>query len=282
MATTLFNVLFAFSLYASGCAQFNKIREPIKVTDSNWTSVMEGEWMIEFMAPWCPACKSFKEVWEEFAGWGHDLDISVAVVDVTENPGLSGRFLVTSLPTLYHVKDGMFRHYSGSRKTTDLIELIDDKKWNSIEPVAWYRDPSSLQMGLLGTFFKAAMFFRGVYSTLTEVYGIPEWLCYVIFAVLTIITGLLLGLLLVLCCDNFFPAKYIPLPPQHIAFNPKNIAANDSDLIDDTVDENNDKKAESGDEEDNDAVEQAGDVNPQETASVEDSELRKRQLRKDE
>jgi glutaredoxin len=39
------------------------------------------------MAPWCPACKSFKETWEEFAGWGHDLDISVGVVDVTENPG---------------------------------------------------------------------------------------------------------------------------------------------------------------------------------------------------
>lgn len=39
------------------------------------------------MAPWCPACKSFKDVWTEFAGWGYDLDITVGVIDVTENPG---------------------------------------------------------------------------------------------------------------------------------------------------------------------------------------------------
>ncbi|XP_059145124.1 thioredoxin-related transmembrane protein 1-like [Physella acuta] len=186
------------------------------------------------MAPWCPACKSFKEVWSEFAGWGHDLDISVGVIDVTENPGLSGRFLVTSLPTLYHIKDGKFRQYAGARKTTDLIALIDEKKWNEIEPVAWYRSPSSFQMGIIGNFFTAAMFIRGVYSTMTDTYGIPEWLCYVLFAILTIATGLVLGLMLVLCCDNFFPSKYIPLPPERIAHTPKDDPTDDDDIIDDT------------------------------------------------
>ncbi|BFZ12248.1 hypothetical protein BsWGS_15287 [Bradybaena similaris] len=46
------------------------------------------------------------------------------------------------------VKARMSRQYSGSRKTTDLIELIDDKTWNNIKPVAWYRDPNSLQFVL--------------------------------------------------------------------------------------------------------------------------------------
>ncbi|BFZ12209.1 hypothetical protein BsWGS_15248 [Bradybaena similaris] len=281
MEMALLSVFLSCCLFLCVRAQAYKIKDPIKITDANWTSVMDGEWMIEFMAPWCPACKSFKEVWAEFAGWGHDLDISVAVVDVTENPGLSGRFLVTSLPTIYHVKDGMFRQYSGSRKTTDLIELIDDKKWNNIEPVAWYRDPSSLQMGVLGSFFKAAMFFRGIYSTLTEVYGIPEWLCYVIFAVLTIVIGLLLGLLLVLCCDSFFPAKYIPLPPQKIAYNPNNIPANDTDLIDDTIDDSKDQRRDKeSDDEDPTSRGGTGEPDISETP-VEDSDLRKRQLRKD-
>ncbi|CAG5131315.1 unnamed protein product [Candidula unifasciata] len=282
MELGLLNVILWCSLFLGVRAQAYKLKEPVKITDANWTSVMDGEWMIEFMAPWCPACRSFKEVWEEFAGWGHDLDISVAVIDVTENPGLSGRFLVTSLPTIYHVKDGMFRQYSGSRKTTDLIELIDEKKWSSIEPVAWYRDPSSVQMGVLGAFFKAAMFFRGIYSTLTEVYGIPEWLCYVIFAVLTIVVGLILGLLLVLCCDSVFPAKYIPLPPQKIAYNPSAIPANDTDLIDDTVNDSGDQKSgqESGDE-DRESQEGAGEPDSNQSTPVEDSDLRKRQLRKD-
>jgi hypothetical protein len=60
------------------------------------------------------------ETWEAVASWSEDLDIKVATIDVTENPGelvpelavavlnicisltaLSGRFLVTSLPTIY-------------------------------------------------------------------------------------------------------------------------------------------------------------------------------------
>lgn len=39
------------------------------------------------MAPWCPACRSFQPVWQGLAEWSRDLDINVAVVDVTENPG---------------------------------------------------------------------------------------------------------------------------------------------------------------------------------------------------
>ncbi|GFR85014.1 thioredoxin-related transmembrane protein 1 [Elysia marginata] len=247
----------------------NKQKAPITVTDGNWTNVLEGEWMLEFMAPWCPACKSFTETWREFATWGHDLDISVGVIDVTENPGLSGRFLVTSLPTLYHVKNSEFRRYTGARKTTDLISVIDEKKWADIEPVSWYRDPKSIQMGVLGSFFKAAMFIRGVYSTMTDVYGIPEWLCYVIFAVLTILVGLILGLMLVVCCDNFFPAKYIPLPPERLAHKPSDDREDDTDIIDDTAD----GQKPSGETESIPEAKENAPVNPQ----SDESDLRKRQ-----
>ncbi|XP_005105930.2 thioredoxin-related transmembrane protein 1 [Aplysia californica] len=264
-------LIFILSCVISGVisVQDHKNKEPITVTDANWTRTLEGEWMLEFMAPWCPACRAFQDVWAEFAGWGYDLDISVGVVDVTENPGLSGRFLVTSLPTLYHVKDGVFRHYYGGRKTTDLISLIDEKKWRDITPVAWYRDPNSFLMGIVGAFFKAAMFIRGVYNRMTEVYGIPEWACYLIFAILTIITGLLLGLLLVVCCDNFFPAKYIPLPPERIAHKPKDVPKDDTDIVDDTEEAAGDGDA--GKEEDDKAA-----SSQEDNAPKEDSELRKR------
>ena len=43
-------------------------------------------------APWCPACRSLTRSWSEFADWTHDLGLDgVSSVDVTENPGLSGR-----------------------------------------------------------------------------------------------------------------------------------------------------------------------------------------------
>ena len=52
-------------------------------------------------APWCPACKALTPIWDAVGDWSTDLDINVAAVDVTEEPGLSGRFMVTSLPSIY-------------------------------------------------------------------------------------------------------------------------------------------------------------------------------------
>ncbi len=38
-------------------------------------------------APWCPACKALSSTWQGVASWSDDLGISVAEIDVTENPG---------------------------------------------------------------------------------------------------------------------------------------------------------------------------------------------------
>ncbi|XP_060070871.1 thioredoxin-related transmembrane protein 1-like [Ylistrum balloti] len=206
----------------SACLCGQQSAKPLTINENNWTQSLEGEWMVEFMAPWCPACRAFTETWASFAKWGEDFDFKVGVVDVTENPGLSGRFLVSALPTVYHVKDGVFRQYKGGRKENELVSFIDEKKWEEIEPVVWYLSPSSVQMGAVGFFFKAAMQIRALYNVMTAEYGIPEWACYVIFAVMTISLGLILGLLIVCCCDMVFPTKYLPpLPPQERLVTPQ-------------------------------------------------------------
>lgn len=51
----------------------------------------------------------------KFAEWGEDFEVNVAKVDVTEQPGLSGRFSITALPTIYRCNDGEFRCYQGPR-----------------------------------------------------------------------------------------------------------------------------------------------------------------------
>lgn len=57
--------------------------------------------------------------------------------------GLSGRFIITALPTIYHCKDGEFRRYQGARTKTDFINFISDQEWKSIEPVSSWFGPSS-------------------------------------------------------------------------------------------------------------------------------------------
>lgn len=222
--------LFLVCLGGVYCVDYQP--KPITITEDNWAEILEGEWMIEFMAPWCPACRSFKETWSNLAKWGRDLDIQVGVIDVTESPGLSGRFLVTALPSIYHVKDGIFRQYVSSRGEKELISFVDDKKWKEVEPVSKWTAPDTIQMSLVGTFFKVAMKIRSFYSLMTEEYGIPEWGCYLIFAIITILAGLFIGLMLVCLCDLVFPAKKIPPPIPADLMN----AAEDKqgDIIDDT------------------------------------------------
>lgn len=67
--------------------------------------------------------------WGSFALWGEDLEINVAKVEVIKQPGLSGWFIITALPTICHCKDGEFRHYLGSRNKKHFINY----KWESVE-----------------------------------------------------------------------------------------------------------------------------------------------------
>ncbi|XP_061173250.1 thioredoxin-related transmembrane protein 1-like isoform X1 [Saccostrea echinata] len=215
-------VLFTLLFFQIEC-------KPIKVTEENWSDVLEGEWMLEFMAPWCPACRGFVETWDKFSDWSKDLEINVGVVDVTENPGLSGRFLISALPSLYHIKNGEFRQYKGGRKESELISFVDDQKWQEVDPIPWYFSPASIQMAALGQFFKAAMAVRDIYNSMTKDYGIPEWACYVIFAIATILAGLILGLMIVLCCDMMLPSKYVPSPTEKPQPRPQGVTLQKED-----------------------------------------------------
>merc|ERR1711915_814500 len=177
------------------------------ISEDNWQVMLKGEWMVEFMAPWCPACRALSPTWEDFAGWSEDLDIGVGQVDVTTSPGLSGRFMVTALPTIFHVKDGVFRQYRGARDKDSFITFVEDKKWTQVEEISSWKDPSSVQMSLVSYFFKLSMVLRNVHTTMTEDYQLPYWVSYVAFAVATILLGGILGLILVCCIDCVYPPR---------------------------------------------------------------------------
>merc|ERR1712115_41058 len=177
------------------------------VGEDDWRQLMSGEWMVEFAAPWCPACRALQPTWEEFAGWSEDLEVGIGQVDVTASPGLSGRFMVTALPTIFHVKDGVFRQYRGARDKDSFISFVEEKKWQGVEPISEWKSPDSVQMSLVSYFFKLSMVLRNVHSTLTEDYQLPYWVSYVAFAVATVLLGGILGLFLVCCIDCIYPPR---------------------------------------------------------------------------
>ncbi|XP_061076753.1 thioredoxin-related transmembrane protein 4 [Conger conger] len=182
----------------------------LSVADTNWTLILEGEWMLMFYAPWCPACQQIKEEWDTFSRHSAQLDLSVGKVDVTQQPGLSGRFLVTTLPTIFHAKDGNFRRYLSSRTVEDFQNYIIEKKWEVVEPVPGWKSPSSIVMTGMAGLFQLSVWIRQIHSYLTETQGLPVWASYLIFAVATLLTGLILGLVLVLIADCLCPSR-----PRH-------------------------------------------------------------------
>ncbi|RMB98523.1 hypothetical protein DUI87_24737 [Hirundo rustica rustica] len=225
---------------------------PVRVlSDGMWRELLQDEWMVEFYAPWCPACENLQPEWEKFAEWGEDLGVNVAKVDVTEQPGergwkgllklrgfgelrglgvlipsvclreakginkgLSGRFIITALPTIYHCKDGEFRRYQGARTKAAFINFISDEEWKSIEPVSSWFGPSSFLMSSMSALFKLSMWIRHGHGYMTENLGIPVWGSYAIFGLATLFLGMVLGLVSeILGADCDFVPPVLP-PPQ--------------------------------------------------------------------
>nr|XP_045741364.1 thioredoxin-related transmembrane protein 4 [Mirounga angustirostris] len=164
------------------------------MTASNWTLVMEGEWMLKFYAPWCPSCQQTDSEWETFAKNGEILQISVGKVDVIQEPGLSGRFFVTTLPAFFHAKDGIFRRYRGPGVYEDLQNYILEKKWQSVEPLTGWKSPASLTMSGMAGLFSISGKIWHLHNYFTVTLGIPAWCSYVFFVMATLIFGLFMGL----------------------------------------------------------------------------------------
>ncbi|XP_074944310.1 thioredoxin-related transmembrane protein 4 isoform X1 [Phalacrocorax aristotelis] len=177
------------------------------LSSSNWSLVLQGQWMLEFYAPWCPACQQIELTWESFAKESERLDITVGKVDVTQEPGLSGRFFVTTLPTIYHANDGVFRRYRGSRTLEDLQGYVLERKWEAVEPVAGWKSPSSIMMHGMAGLFHLSGWIRQIHSYLTGTLGVHAWISYAIFILATLLIGLFLGLILVLISDCLCPSK---------------------------------------------------------------------------
>ncbi|XP_045457236.1 thioredoxin-related transmembrane protein 1-like [Melitaea cinxia] len=203
----VFNILFYLCVFL--CCFTRLASANIELDEDNWTQILDGEWMVEFYAPWCPACNALAPAWKELSNRAKNknLGVKAAAVDVTKSPGLSGRFVVTALPTIFHVKEGEFRQYKGPRDVVSMLEYVEQGRWKQIEAIPSWKAPNSLQMGLVAHFFKLSQALRGVHNMLMETYGLPTWGSYLIFAVGTIFIGALLGLILVCIIDLLYPPR---------------------------------------------------------------------------
>jgi thioredoxin 1 len=81
--------------------------KPIEITDANFEQIISSERpvLVDFWAEWCGPCRMIGPLVEELAT-DYDGKAVIGKVNVDENPNISAKFGIRSIPTLLVFKNG--------------------------------------------------------------------------------------------------------------------------------------------------------------------------------
>lgn len=118
-------------------------------------SVKRSDWIIAFTATWCSHCSLFKPELDLAAETLDVQDISVGIIDLDESPALSARFMITRIPSLYHIDSNLrVRTYPSEKrsapKTAAEIIKFATSTYTQVQPINRLISPFGIGGRLIG------------------------------------------------------------------------------------------------------------------------------------